>query len=131
MWVPVIVLVPAHEAASFGSLVRSRPLPRERRPVIEIVYFEGCPNHRGLEDRVRALLAESGVEMPISLRRIDSDEQAADERFLGSPTIRVNGLDVDPTADGRDSYGLMCRVYVTDDGVRGTPRDEWTPGRAR
>lgn len=99
--------------------------------MIEILYFEGCPNHRGLEDRVRELLAESGVAMSISLRRIDSDEQAAEERFLGSPTIRVNGLDVDPTADGRDSYGLMCRVYVTDDGLRGTPPDEWIVNAVR
>ena len=64
--------------------------------MIEILCFDGCPNHHGLEDRVRALLAESGVEMSISLRRIDSDEQAAEEQFLGSPTIRVNGVDVCP-----------------------------------
>ncbi|WP_319463465.1 hypothetical protein [Micromonospora sp. RTP1Z1] len=93
--------------------------------MIEILYFDGCPNHRGLEDRIRALLAEAGVEMPISLRRIDSDDQAAEERFLGSPTIRVNGVDVDPASDARDGYGLMCRVYATDDGLRGTPPDEW------
>lgn len=93
--------------------------------MIEILYFDGCPNHRGLEDRVRALLADVGVEVPVSLRRMDSDEQAAEEQFLGSPTIRVNGVDVDPTADGRAGYGLMCRVYATDDGLRGTPPDEW------
>ncbi|PWR11987.1 thioredoxin family protein [Micromonospora sicca] len=93
--------------------------------VIEILYFDGCPNYEGLEGHVRALLTEAGVELPITVRRIDSDAEAKAERFLGSPTIRVNGIDVDPTAAPRDTYGLLCRVYPTGDGLRGTPPDAW------
>lgn len=93
--------------------------------MIEILYFDGCPNHPGLADRIRALIANATVDMPIVQRRIDSDDQAVNERFLGSPTVRVNGLDVDPAAAGRHDYGLTCRVYVTEDGLRGTPPDAW------
>ncbi|MDZ5447893.1 hypothetical protein U2F26_35255 [Micromonospora sp. 4G57] len=93
--------------------------------MIEILYFDGCPNHEGLETRIRSLLAAAGIEETITHRCIDSDEQARAEHFLGSPTVRVNGIDVDPEAASRDAYGLMCRVYVTDDGLRGKPSDQW------
>lgn len=93
--------------------------------MIEILYFDGCPNHEGLEGRLRLLLAEAGIDAPITSRRIESDEDAVRERFLGSPTIRVNGVDVDPTATERTAYGLTCRIYATEDGPRGTPPDRW------
>lgn len=93
--------------------------------MIEILYFDGCPNHQGLEGRIRSLLAAVGIEETITHRRIGSEEEAREERFLGSPTVRVNGVDVDPDAASRSTYGLMCRVYATDDGLRGTPPEEW------
>ena len=93
--------------------------------MIEILYFDGCPNHEGLETRIRSLLAAAGFEETVTHRRIDSDEQAKAEHFLGSPTVRVNGVDVEQDAAGRDAFGLTCRVYVTDDGLRGTPPDQW------
>ncbi|MFI5489143.1 DF family (seleno)protein [Micromonospora echinaurantiaca] len=93
--------------------------------MIEILYFDGCPNHEGLDTRIRSLLAAAGIEETIVHRRIESDEHAQAERFLGSPTVLVNGVDVDPGATSRQAYGLTCRVYATDDGLRGTPPDEW------
>ena len=93
--------------------------------MIEILYFDGCPNHDGLEARVRSVLAAAGIDESITHRRIDSDVQAQAERFLGSPTLRVNGVDVDPTAATRAMYRRLCRVHATDDGLRGTPPDAW------
>ena len=93
--------------------------------MIEILYFDGCPNHDGLETRIRTLVDRLGYDTPITVRRIASDAQAEEERFLGSPTVRVNGLDVDPDAELRHAYGLMCRVYRTDEGLRGAPPDAW------
>jgi hypothetical protein len=93
--------------------------------MIELLYFDGCPNYQGLEAHLRSLLADAGVDMPILIRRIDSDDEAVAERFLGSPTIRVAGVDVDPTAADRDAYGLMCRLYAAEDRLRGTPPDPW------
>ena len=93
--------------------------------MIEILYCDGCPHHGGLETRIKSLLIELGMDAPVVTRRIESDDQAAAENFLGSPTLRVNGLDVDPTAPTGRSSGLTCRLYLTDDGLRGTPPDAW------
>ena len=92
---------------------------------IELLYFDGCPSHEAFLPRLRELLERAGVEAPIAQRRIESDATAQAERFLGSPTLRVDGVDVDPGAAARDDYGLKCRLYPTADGLRGTPPDDW------
>ncbi|MBL7492788.1 hypothetical protein I6A62_32855 [Frankia sp. AgW1.1] len=60
---------------------------------------------------------------PIRLQQIDDDRTAQTEKFLGSPTLRINGRDVDPTAERATGYGLQCRVYRTADGLQGSPPD--------
>ena len=90
---------------------------------IEVLYFDGCPSHEALLPRLRELLATVGATCPIDLRRVESTEAAERERFLGSPTVRVDGHDIDPTAADRTDFGLKCRLYPTDDGLRGTPPD--------
>jgi hypothetical protein len=100
-------------------------IPPTERPMIEILYFDGCPHYEGLEAHLRSLLLNVGVAASIGLRRVESGPQAQAERFLGSPTIRVNGIDVDPAAESRSDYGLVCRVYHTADGLRGVPPDDW------
>ena len=92
---------------------------------IELLYFGGCPSHERFLPRLRALLAEAGVEAPVLQRRVESDEDAQGERFLGSPTLRINDVDVDPAAGERTDFGLKCRLYPTDEGLSGAPRDEW------
>jgi hypothetical protein len=46
-------------------------------------------------------------------------------RFLGSPTVRVDGHDVEPGADERRDFVLACRVYQTDQGTAGEPDEAW------
>ena len=92
---------------------------------IEVLYFDGCPNHEALLPHLHELLATAGVTATVELRRIETIEDAERERFLGSPTVRVEGNDIDPTAEARDDYGMKCRLYATDDGIRGTPPDMW------
>ena len=104
---------------------------------IEVLFFEGCPSHDALLPRLRELLSAHGVPDPIELRRIEDEATAERERFLGSPTLRVNGEDVDPGAREREDFGLKCRLFATPAGLRGTPADEWVvsaierAGRAR
>ena len=93
-------------------------------PRVEVLYFDGCPNHEALLPRLRELMAQANVESPIELRRVDSMPMAERERFLGSPTLRVDGVDVDPTAARRTDYGLKCRLYAGPDGIRGAVPDE-------
>ena len=61
------------------------------------------------------MLAERGVEATVELREVRTDEEAQTLRFPGSPTIRVDGRDVDASgADGRPA--LTCRIYHLADG---------------
>lgn len=92
---------------------------------IELLYFDGCPNHNALVPHLHELLADAGIDATIELRRVETIEDAERERFLGSPTIRVDGHDVDPGAAAREDYGMKCRLYATDHGMRGTPPDSW------
>jgi hypothetical protein len=60
-------------------------------------------------------MEERGVAEQIDVREVLTHEQAVELRFPGSPTIRIDGLDVDP--DGADwPPGLSCRVYRLPDG---------------
>jgi hypothetical protein len=92
---------------------------------IEVLYFDGCPNHEQLLARIPQLLEREGITADIVLHNITDTDSAANERFLGSPTMRVNGHDVEPGATRRDDYGLKCRLYHTATGLSGLPPDQW------
>ena len=92
---------------------------------VELLYFEGCPSYAELLPRLKQLIADEGIEEQVELRRVETPEEAALERFLGSPTVRIDGEDVDPTANGRDDFGIECRLYRTDEGLTRTPPEEW------
>lgn len=93
--------------------------------IVELLHTDACPNALDYLPHLQELVAGYGVVEPIRLRLIATSEQAQRERFLGSPTIRVNGRDVDPAAAERRNYGLSCRLYPAPDGLRGTPPDHW------
>jgi hypothetical protein len=92
---------------------------------LELLYFDGCPSYAELLPRLRDLLASEGIEEEVELRRIEAPEDAERERFLGSPTVRIDGEDVDPTAKDRDEFGLECRLYRTEEGLVRTPPESW------
>ena len=90
---------------------------------LEVLYFDGCPSHERLLPVVRALASEHGVQL--TLRRIEDAAQAVHARFLGSPSMRVNGVDIEPGADERTDFGLKCRLYRSPDGQSGLPPEAW------
>jgi hypothetical protein len=92
---------------------------------IELLYFDGCPNHEALISRLREMLTASGLSTAIDLRCIADETHAERERFLGSPTVRVNGKDVEPGAEQRTDFGMKCRLYRTDTGLSGQPQADW------
>ena len=92
---------------------------------IELLYFDGCSSHEAFEPRLREPVAEAGPDVQIRQRRVESDAAAQRERFLGSPTLRIDGVDIDPSAGERREYGLTCRLYPTEQGLRGVPPEEW------
>jgi hypothetical protein len=90
---------------------------------VELLYLDGCPGYQALLPRLDALIAELGIDARIQLKRIESAQAAEHDRFLGSPTVRVNGADVEPSASERSDYGLKCRLYPSDQGPRGDVPD--------
>jgi hypothetical protein len=92
---------------------------------VELLYFDDCPSYAELLPRLRELLAREGIEEGAELRRVETPEEAERERFLGSPTVRIDGEDVDSSADGREDFGRECRLYRTEEGLARTPPEEW------
>jgi len=83
---------------------------------VTLQYFDGCPNWRIADTRLREIL---GPNAGIEYRLIESQEDAEQLGFRGSPTVLVDGLDPFATAD--QPVGLACRVYLTDAGREGAP----------
>jgi hypothetical protein len=96
-----------------------------RRPRVEILYFEECPNHDGARALVEQIAAELRVEPEIHVLEVPDAEAAIKLRFLGSPSVRVDGRDVEPGADERREFVLACRVYRSERGFSGQPDDRW------
>jgi hypothetical protein len=82
---------------------------------IELLWWEGCPSHPDALADLERILSEEGVDADVTRVEIEDDEQARRERFPGSPTIRIDGEDVVPPAQG-EPFSLTCRVYRTRDG---------------
>jgi hypothetical protein len=108
-----------------GALVQPAPTRQEPPMTVEMLHIDGCPNAADYLPRLRQLVACTGVPEPVQVRVVTGPDEAQRERFLGSPTVRVNGRDIDPTAGGRRDYGLSCRLYTGPDGLSGTPPDDW------
>jgi hypothetical protein len=81
------------------------------RVQIEVLYFEGCPNHALAVALVHEVVAAHGTGAQVAEVVVRTDEDARRLHFLGSPSIRVNGVDIEPGADARRDYALACRIY--------------------
>ena len=78
---------------------------------IDILYFEECPNHRATMERINAILRQERCSAEVREVVVADVETAKRVNFLGSPTVRVNGIDIEPAAENRTDFGLMCRRY--------------------
>ena len=85
-----------------------------------MLYFDGCPNHAPTVALVKQIAVDLGLQIGVEEVNVTSIDDAQRLRFLGSPTVRVNGVDIDPAARDRTHYALSCRVYP---GVSGLPPD--------
>ena len=82
---------------------------------VELLYWSGCPSHPQALGDLREALGEAGLDPgAVIVREVPTDEDAQAERFVGSPTIRIDGVDVQPPHD--EPAGLTCRVYKRRDG---------------
>jgi hypothetical protein len=65
------------------------------------------------------------LQPEIELVQVRDSQAAARLRFLGSPTVRVGGRDVEPGAGQRNEFVLSCRVYRGEHGFAGQPNEAW------
>ena len=78
---------------------------------IEIFYIDGCPNHQQTVDRVKEALEEVGLAADVVETEVVDAESAIAKRFLGSPTVQINGVDMEASARASNCFGVMCRTY--------------------
>lgn len=84
---------------------------------VALLYFDGCPHWETAERILTDVAAE--FDLTVSKKRVRSSAEADDLGFRGSPTLLVDG--VDPFADPDAPTGLSCRLYLTPEGLRGSP----------
>ncbi len=87
--------------------------------LIEVLYVPGCPNHEPALNRLRTVLQSAAVSAPIQEIEVTDEAMARLLQFPGSPTIRINGRDAEPSR--QESFGLACRLYP---GGKGLPSEE-------
>lgn len=86
---------------------------RKKSPLVEILYFDGCPNYEGAQALVERVAAELELDPEIRLVNVPDAETAERLRFLGSPTIRVGGRDVERAGETRSEY-MLCLPHLPD-----------------
>ena len=88
--------------------------------MIEVLYFSGCPNREPTVDLAREVIRELGLDAAIREVPVETAEAAEELRFVGSPSVRVNGRDIEPAAREQTEFALSCRMY----GDAGVPPKE-------
>lgn len=87
---------------------------------VEVLFFEGCPNHQPTVQLAREVVAELGLDARVEEVEVRTSEDVKRLRFLGSPTVLVDGIDIEPSARSRTDFGFCCRTF----GGSGMPRRE-------
>ena len=81
---------------------------------VRFLYYEGCSSHEEALERLRQVLEQEGIQANIEVVKVETEKQAKQLGFPGSPTILVNGHDIDPPS--KPQYALTCRAYKLEDG---------------
>jgi hypothetical protein len=96
-----------------------------RRPVIEVLYVQDCPHYPATLALVERVRAELGIDADLHTSVI-VDQAAADQaRFPGSPTVQVDGRDVEPGSEPATEYLVGCRLYRLEHRFAGQPEERW------
>ena len=91
---------------------------------VEVLYFKDCPNHLPTVERVRETLQIMGLADEIREIEVDTYAKAEATAFLGSPSVRINDADIEPSARGAKGIGFSCRTYFDGSTRSGLPSRE-------
>ena len=79
---------------------------------IEILYFEGCPNFNSAREMAADAANQAGADAQIAMVKVETNAEARDKRFVGSPSIRVEGKDVDHIEGNNQQYSMRCKFII-------------------
>ena len=99
--------------------------PEQALPTVELLWFDGCPNHGAARALLAEVIAEVAPGTPVVEINASDPAVAQTHRFPGSPTIRVDGRDIDPDFRDPGDYTPRCRLFRTTEGMRGVPPRAW------
>ena len=88
---------------------------------VEVLYIAGCPNHKPAVARVQQALQAARLSAEIQEIEVSDAAMARQVGFLGSPSVRVDGLDVEKEARATRTFGFGCRSYTGSGGRTGLP----------
>ncbi len=84
---------------------------------VELLYWDGDPDYMAARQNLVEVLTEDAFETTIQMISVNSEEDARLLDFPGSPTIRIDGVDVDPESAGE--VGLRRRAVPSKELIRG------------
>ncbi|MDA1025812.1 MAG: hypothetical protein O3A19_05230 [Planctomycetota bacterium] len=100
--------------------------------VVVVVVVEDCPGAAPTAHLIRSVAAAMGIAaVDVQTIVVRTPEEAAANQMLGSPTVLIGGMDIEPRARARTDYAIACRLY----GGRSVPpsslveaaiREAWT-----
>jgi len=73
---------------------------------VRVPYTTGCANTAAAIALIEAIAAELAMGMELSEVVIHTPEQASANSFYGSPTVQVNGRDIEVAGRGSQAFGL-------------------------
>lgn len=73
---------------------------------IEMLFAPGCASQDDTRSMVERVIKAGRLHAGITETIVTTQQEAVERKFLGSPSVRVNGIDIDPHAAGRLDYGL-------------------------
>ena len=92
---------------------------------IEVLYVSDCPNHAPVVTTITEILKECGLEEQIREIEVTDSERAIAMAFPGSPTVRINGTDIECDLPQVNSSGLTCRTYIVNGKRQSVPHRDW------
>jgi hypothetical protein len=92
---------------------------------IELLYLRNCPHYRETSDLVREVLQDEKIVAELTETLVSDFTDATERSFPGSPTVRVNGQDIEETPSNPLAVGFACRTYLMDGTARGVPPRAW------
>ena len=96
-----------------------------RRLVIDVLYVQDCPHYQATLTLVERARAELGIDADLHSTLVVDQAAAEQARFPGSPTVRVDGHDVEPGSEPATEYLVGCRLYRLEHRFASQPEERW------